>query len=179
MIELAAENGLLGLPGIYLAIFGAVSTIGAGLFVAKSASKSKAAEIWEGEAEALRERANRLHDDLDQQLETNRILGDRIAKLETLPDMTKVMEALAGQMEMNEERYRRGMEQVGELFSNHEERAAQRHEATIRSFAELNKSLAAMSAGMIDLIERMNATRVGGRRGYDPSEEEDRERKNR
>ena len=130
-------------------VFGIIAIVVAAAYVGRDRGRERAVQVWKGETDAVRARANRLHDDLEEALREN-------AELKKMPDMESILKMIAKQMETAEDRYQQGMERIAALFENHERRATERHEATLAAFKHLNEGLSTMSAGLLDLIERVN-----------------------
>ena len=124
--------------------------VGGAVFTARRVGQSNAATLWREEAEAVRQRANRLHDDLDNALEANREMQSQIAKLESLPNFAKILQEIARQREHSEKNVTESMRMITEMFERHERRAQERHEATIRSFSSLNDGLSAINSNLRD-----------------------------
>lgn len=113
------------------------------------------------EVDAVRGRANRLHDELDESLRANRDLQASNTKLESLPDMTRLLEEMTAQRQAGERRALESVEAVTRMFEGHEKRAEERekraeerHRLIVESFiglnaglSEINKSLRALNGG--------------------------------
>ncbi len=109
-------------------------------------------DLLKQEVDAVRGRANRLHDELDETLQANRELQTNVNKLESLPDMTRLLDEMTAQREAGERRALESVEAVTRMFENHERRAEERHRLIVESFvglntglSEINKSLRAMN----------------------------------
>ena len=124
--------------------------VGAAVFTARSRGNSNAAQEWREEAEAIRQRANRLHDELDESLKANREMQAQVAKLESLPDFAKILQEIASQREHSEENVTTSMKMIADMFERHENRAQERHEYTIQSFSKLNEGLQAINDNLRD-----------------------------
>jgi microcompartment protein CcmL/EutN len=141
--------------------------IGGGVYAAIRAGKSTAAQIWEQEAKAVRARADRLHDDLQQALAANREMQQQVSKLEALPDLTVLLREMAEQRESGEKRLTEAMRLIAEMFQSQENRAAEmsqrqedraveRHRLIIESFGQLN-------SGMTEINKSLRAMNGGGK----------------
>ncbi len=122
--------------------------IGGGIFAAKKSGNATAAAEWRQEAEAIRNRADRLHDELDDALKQNRDMQGQISKLEALPDLTLLLGELSEQRKGAERQTVESMKVISEMFNNHETRAHERHRATLESFRQLNSGLSAVNASL-------------------------------
>lgn len=123
--------------------FAVITVAVVALFVGLLQAKAKAAEIWKGETEAVRERANRLQDENQQLTEALTIAMGRT-------DITKVLELIGEQMRLS-----------AAAQENHERRAIERHTVTVQAFGHLNGSLDAINRTLTSqaaATERRNAT---------------------
>ncbi len=116
---------------------------------------AKAVDEWRQEAEAIRSRADRLHDDLREERKNSHQLQQQIINLETqivrlesLPDLSQLLTEMTKQREWGEKRTLDSVKMVTQMFDKHESRAAERHEATIESFARLNEGLTAINVSL-------------------------------
>jgi DNA repair exonuclease SbcCD ATPase subunit len=105
-------------------------------------------DLLNQEVNAVRGRANRLHDELDESLKANRELQTNVSKLESLPDMTRLLDEMTAQREWGEKRTIESMKSVAQMFENHETRAMERHKLMIESFGRLNEGLAAINESL-------------------------------
>jgi len=87
------------------------------LFIAYRTSRDTAGQMWQREAQAIRERANRLHDDLDTQLHVNREINDKLSRLEALPDLSRLMTALIEAEERSAERHTQLMAAIERILA--------------------------------------------------------------
>ncbi len=135
-----------------------VSLVGGGIFAAKRSGNASAVNEWRQEAEAIRTRADRLHDELDDTLKQNREMQGQnremqgqISKLESLPDMTLLLTEFSEQRKGAEAQTVQSMKVVSDMFENHETRAEERHRATLESFKQLNSGLAAVNESLMQM----------------------------
>ncbi len=128
-----------------------VTLVGGGVFAAKRSGNASAASEWRQEAEAIRNRADRLHDELDDTLKQNREMQSQISKLESLPDMTLLLQELSEQRKGGEKQAVQSMKVVSDMFQNHETRAEERHRASLESFKQLNSGLAAVNESLMQM----------------------------
>ncbi len=131
-----------------LGIIALATLISAGLFAGRRSANATAANEWRQEAEAIRHRADRLHDDLDAERKANHALQAQVVKLESLPDMTLLLKELSEQRKGAERQTVESMRVVTEMFDRHETRAHERHRATLESFQQLNSGLAAVNQSL-------------------------------
>ncbi len=131
--------------GIALAIFGAASAIFSAFFVARANGKiahaqaqTIAAQIWEGEAKAIRVRADRLQTE-------NSELTATVRELSARTDLSQVLELLGEQTRAGSTQTQQSLAQVAQHFENHENRASERHRVTLEAFGHLNQGLSSMS----------------------------------
>ena len=101
-------------------------------------AKAQAAEIWEGETRAVRTRADRLQDE-------NKELTAALREANGRTDITQVMTLIGDSMKTAAEMQERTLNRVADHFENHEQRATERHQATVEAFSHLNESLAAVT----------------------------------
>ncbi len=116
--------------------------------------QADAASEWREEAAAIRTRAYRLHDDLEDALAANREMQQQVTKLEALPDMTALLAEMKAQREAGEQRAVDAMQNVTAMFENHETRAMERHRLMIQSFAQLTEGLAEINKSLRHLNGR-------------------------
>ncbi len=138
--------------GLILSIVTLVILLGGAVFAARRSGNALAANEWRQEAEAIRNRADRLHDELDDALKQNRDMQGQISTLESLPDLTLLLQELAEQRKGAERQTIESMRIVSEMFNNHETRAEQRHRVTLESFHQLNQGLISIN----DSLRRVN-----------------------
>ena len=72
----------------------------------------------EDEVDKVRSRADRLHDDLDGQLDVVRDLTQKITRLEDRPDLTKLLDMLEKADQRSTERHRQLLEAVERVLNN-------------------------------------------------------------
>ncbi len=120
-------------------------------------------QVLKDELDAVRGRANRLHDELDESLESSRTMQTQLNKLEALPDMTKLLEEMKAQREWAEKNATEAMRSVTEMFENHERRAQERHALIVESFGQQVKSFGQLSEGLAEINKNLRAMNVGAR----------------
>ena len=106
--------------------------------VAEAQAQTKTADIWKGETEAVRARANRLQDE-------NAQLTAALREATARTDITQVMTLIGDSMKTAAEMQERTLNRVADHFENHERGATERHQATVEAFSHLNDSLAAVT----------------------------------
>ena len=142
--------------GLVFGLFGLVSVVVAAVYAGRATGKhdgtAKVIQLLKEELDAVRTRANRLHDDLGEERKERRELEAKLVKLEALPDMTKLLEEMKAQREWAEQAMLQSATAQQRMFENHENRAQERHALIIESFvqlttglSEINKSLHAMN----------------------------------
>ena len=126
-------------------LFTVIAAVAAAVYTGRAKGSQEATanliQVLEQELEAVRSRTNRIHNDLDEALRANRELQAQLSKLESLPDMSKLLEEMKAQREWGERRTVESMQAVTNMFGKHEERAMERHALIIESFGHLNEGL--------------------------------------
>ncbi len=153
---------------LVLGAFGVISLVVAALYAGKARgdlvrvqAKSDEADIWRGEAEAIRTRANRLQDENHELTKNNSTLTEALRETAARTDLSRVMEILSQQMQSADTRGERYMSQVSEHFNRHEDRATDRHRVTMEAFSHLNEALMSMSQLLAGQLKDSEAKRAG------------------